>query len=165
MRRVPSTFVKVIALALWLSVSLSGQAPLATLSGDLLALLLGGATQEVRVIVRGDTGVIQQVAARDGLAVVRVLDGFVVLMAKPSELSALRQVAGIQGFSRDNIVSSLMVVSQKVIAADQARAAQPGLLGIGGYPAVTGKGVGVAIIDSGINTSHAALAGKVVAAQ
>src|SRR4030095_1400649 len=105
MRRVPPIFVKVLALALWLSVSVSGQAPLATLSGDLLALLLGGSTQEVRVIVRGDTAVIQQVAARDGLPVLRVLDGFVVVQASPSELLALRQVAGIQSISRDNIVT------------------------------------------------------------
>ncbi len=77
----------------------------------------------------------------------------------------MRQVPGIQSISRDNIVSPLMVVAQKVMAADQARAAQPGgLLGIGGMPAVTGKGIGVAIIDSGINTSHAALSGKVTAA-
>jgi serine protease AprX len=165
MRRVPPIFVKVFALALWLSASVSGQAPLATLSGDLLALLLGGSTQEVRVIVRGDTGVIQQVAARDSLPVLRVLDGFVVVQASPAQLLALREVAGIQSISRDNIVTSLMVVSQKVIAADQARAAQPGLLGIGGLPGVTGKGVGVAVIDSGINTSHSALAGKVVWSQ
>ena len=95
----------------------------------------------------------------------RVLDGMVVVSARPPELSVLRQVPGIQSISRDNIVSPLMVVAQKVMAADQARAAQPGgLLGIGGMPAVTGKGVGVAIIDSGINTSHAALSGKVTAA-
>jgi len=160
--RVPSSVLKVTALALWLSVSLSGQTQLATLSGDLLALLLGGSTQEVRAIVRGDVGVIQQVASRDGLPVLRVLEGMVVVQGTPGELSLLRQVAGIKGISRDNLVAPFMVVSQKAMAADQARAAQPGLLGIGGYPAVSGKGVGVAVIDSGIATTHAALAGKVV---
>src|SRR4030095_9823401 len=95
MRRVPPIFVKVFALALWLSVSVSGQAPLANLSGDLLALLLGGSTQEGRVSARGDTVFTQQGAARDSLPVLRVLDGFVVVQASPSELVALRQVAGI----------------------------------------------------------------------
>ena len=160
--RVPPTFVKAVALALWLSVTLSSQSLLASLSGDLLALLLGGSTQPVRAIIRGDVGVIQGVAARDGLPVLRVLDGLVVVQATPSQLSTLRQVDGIQAISRDNIVTPLMTVAQKVIAADQARAAQTGFLGIGGFPGATGKGVGVAIIDSGINTSHAALAGKVV---
>ncbi|HEY2153962.1 MAG TPA: S8 family serine peptidase, partial [Vicinamibacterales bacterium] len=38
----------------------------------------------------------------------------------------------------------------------------PGLLGIGAIPGVTGQGIGVAVIDSGISP-HAALVGKVVA--
>ena len=42
MRTALPAIMKVSALALWLSVSVSGQAPLATLSGDLLSLLLGG---------------------------------------------------------------------------------------------------------------------------
>ena len=163
--RIPLSALKVTALAVWLSVSVSGQASLASLSSDLLTLLLGGSTQHVRAIIRGDVATIQSLAARDGVPVLRVLDGMVVVSARPSELSVLRQVPGIQSISRDNIVSPLMVVAQKVMAADQARAAQPGgLLGIGGMPAVTGKGIGVAIIDSGINTSHAALSGKVTAA-
>jgi len=162
--RLARNIVKVAALAMWLSVSLSGQAPLASLSGDLLALVLGGSSDEVRAIVRGDVAIIKDVAARDGLQVLRVLDGMVVVQAKPSELSLLRQVSGIKAISRDNLVAPFMVMSQKAIASDQARAAQPGLLGLGGYPAVTGKGVGVAVIDSGISTAHAALAGKVVAA-
>ena len=162
--RVPRNIFKVLALALWLSVSVSGQAPLASLSGDLLALLLGGSTEDVRAIVRGDVAVIKDVAARDGLPVLRELDGMVVVQATPTELSLLRQVAGIKAISRDNLVTPFMVTSQKAMAADQARAAQPGLLGLGGYPAVTGKGVGVAVIDSGIAAAHAALAGKVKAA-
>ena len=162
--RIPPRVVKTVAIALWLSVSLQGQAPLATLSSDLLALLLGGSTTSVRAIVRGDIAAIQAAAARDGLPVLRVLDGMVVVQADAAELNALRQVAGIQSISRDAIVSPFMTVSAKAMAADQARAAQPGLLGLGGYPAVSGKGVGVAVIDSGIATSHAALAGKVVAA-
>ena len=36
---------KVAVISLWLSVSVSGQTTLASLSGDLLALLLGGATR------------------------------------------------------------------------------------------------------------------------
>jgi serine protease AprX len=162
--RVPPGALKVVALALWLSVSLHGQAPLATLSNDLLALLLGGSTDTVRAIVRGDVSAIQLVAARDGLTVRRVLDGMVVVEATVGELSALRQVAGIDGISRDALVAPFMTVSAKAMAADQARAAQPGLLGLGGYPAVSGKGVGVAVIDSGIATTHPALAGKVAAA-
>jgi serine protease AprX len=163
--RVTSAFAKVIAVCLWLSVTVAGQggSSVASLSGDLLALLLRGAsTKPVRVIVRGDVQAIQNVAARDGFTVRRVLDGFVVLDASPSALYALRHVPGIEAISRDARVSPLMTVSAKTMAADQARASAPGLLGIGAYPAVTGRGVGVAVVDSGI-AAHAALAQKVVA--
>jgi serine protease AprX len=159
--RMPPRVVNIVAIALWLSVSLQGQGPLASLSGDLLAMLLGGSTTSVRAIVRGDIAAIKAAAARDGLPVLRTLDGMVVIQADVAELNALRQVAGIQSISRDAIVSPFVTVSAKAMAADQARAAQPGFLGLGGYPALSGKGVGVAVIDSGIATSHAALAGKV----
>lgn len=160
--RTPLSILKIGAILLWLSVSVSGQSSLATLSSDLVGLILGGSTTPVRAIVRGDVATIQLVAQRDGLTVHRALDGLVVLTATPGELAALRQVAGIAGISRDARVSSMMTVAAKAMAADQARAGSGGLLGIGGYPAVTGKGVGVAVIDSGIAT-HAALANKVVA--
>lgn len=165
MRHVPPKAVKIIAVALWLSVSLSGQSPspLATLSGDLVALLLGGVNTPVRAIVRGDVTVIKSVAIQDGLPIVRELDGMVVVTATPEQLSSLRDVPGIVGISRDALVTPFMTVSAKAMGADQARAAQSGLLGIGGYPAVSGKGVGVAVIDSGIATTHTALTGKVVA--
>ena len=165
MRHVPPKAVKIFALALLMSVSLSGQSasPLASLSGDLLALLFGGSTQNIRAIVRGDVAAIQDAAADAGLPVVRVLDGLVVVQAKPAQLSVFRQLSGVKGVSLDNIVAPFTTVDSKAIAADQARAAQSGFLGIGSYPAVTGKGVGVAVIDSGIQTAHAALAGKVIA--
>jgi serine protease AprX len=161
--RFPPSVLKITVLAVWLSVSVSGQSPLGTISSDLLALLASGSTQEVRGIVRGDVALIQSLAARDGLPVLRVLDGLVVVQATPAELSALRQVAGVLGVSRDAIVAPFMTVSTKAMAADQARAAQSGFLGIGSYPAVSGKGVGVAVIDSGIAASHVALTGKVIA--
>ncbi len=154
-------------MCFWLSVSARGQAPLsqpiATLSHDLLAMLGVNDRQAVRVIVRGDVAAIQSVAARDRLRVVRVLDGFVVLEGSLLDVTALRQVPGVAAISRDARVMSFMSVSTKAMAVDQARAASPGLLGIGGYPAVSGKGVGVAVIDSGI-AAHAALNLKVVAA-
>lgn len=50
MRTALPAIMKVTALAVWLSVSVSGQAVLATLSGDLLALLLGG-----QQVLWGDT--------------------------------------------------------------------------------------------------------------
>ena len=52
-----------------------------------------------------------------------------------------------------------MVVSNAATLADKTRAGVAGLLGIGAIPGVTGAGIGVAIVDSGISP-HAALAGR-----
>jgi serine protease AprX len=131
-------------------------------SVDLLQLVANGDNRPVRAIVRGDVDAIQLVAARDGIPVLRVLDGMVVVEAAPSALEALQTVAGIASISLDNIVRPSMTVSDRTMAADQARAGSGGLLAaLLGTPAVNGKGVGVAIVDSGI-ASHSALSGKVV---
>ena len=163
MRVPPISVLKAAVIAVWLSASVSGQGTLASLSADLGALLASGATAPVRAILRGDVAALTAVAARDQLVVHRVLDGLVVVDATPAQLAALRHVSGVLGISRDAVVAPFMTTSQKAMAADQARAGSSDLLGIGGYPGVTGHGVGVAVIDSGISTGHRALTGKVVA--
>jgi serine protease AprX len=136
------------------------------LSTDLLGLVLSGDEAPVRAIVRGNVTTILSVAARDGLRVLRVLSGYVVLEATPSQLFALQGIAGIDAITRDALVRPTMSVSLKTMATEQARAGDGGLLGlglIGATPSVSGKGIGVAVVDSGIAT-HSALSGKVVAA-
>lgn len=134
------------------------------LSSDLLTLLASGDDRPVRAIVRGDVVAIQAAAARDGLPVLKVLDGLVVLEAAPSALQALLSVPGVEAISLDVLVRPTMSVSDKAMAADQARAATSGLLlGLLGSPSISGKGIGVAVVDSGI-APHAALTGKVAAA-
>jgi serine protease AprX len=164
---VPSTFVKVAVLSLLLSVTVVGQnnglQVVGALSDDLLALVQSADDRPVRVIVRGDIRSILTIAARGSLPVLKVLDGFVVLEARPTLLQSLLAMPGIAAISRDAIVAPFMVVSDKAMGADQARAGAPGLLGVGGYPSVTGRGVGVAVIDSGI-AAHPALSQKIRAA-
>jgi serine protease AprX len=151
-------------VAALLSVSVSGQGIVeATLSADLRWLLSRGDQRAVRAIVRGDAGSLLPRLASDGVPVLRVLDGFVVVTATAGELSALRLVPGVLGISRDVVVAPLMTVSDKAMGADLARQSQAGLLGVGGLPAVSGAGVGVAVVDSGISW-HPALAGRVVGA-
>jgi serine protease AprX len=134
------------------------------LSTDLLQLVVSGDDRPVRAIVSGDVAAIQTVAASLGIPVLRVLDGMVVVEATPSVLNTLQGVTGVVSISLDNLVTPTMSVSDRATAADQARAGSGGLLGsLLGTPAVNGKGVGVAIVDSGIATNHAALYGKVVA--
>ena len=137
--------------------------PLATLSADLVALLESGSTTAVRVIVRGARADVEAAAARLGLPVLRRLDQFVVLLADAGGIRRLREEPGIQGISGDLPVIAEMSVADRALAADQARAGRQSVLGLQEYRGVTGRGVGVAIVDSGIAT-HLALANKVVAA-
>jgi serine protease AprX len=134
------------------------------LSTDLLQLVTSGDDRPVRAIVRGDVDAIQTVSAGLGVPVLRVLDGMVVVEAAPSVLNTLQGVAGVVSISLDNLVTPTMSVSDRATAADQTRAGSGGLLAaLLGTGPVNGKGVGVAIVDSGI-ASHSALSGKVVAA-
>ena len=100
------------------------------LSTDLLDRVVNGDDRPVRAIVRGDVAAIQTAAARDGIKVLRVLDGLVVVEATPSLLNVLQGVAGVASISIDNIVRPTMTVSDRSMAADLARAASGGgLLG------------------------------------
>ena len=163
-RRVRLTIV-VAALVLLTSNSTiftaAAQMPLATLSADLVALLDSGSTLAVPVIVRGARADVEAAAARLGLPVLRRLDQFVVLSANAEGIQRLREEPGILGISGDLPVISAMAVADGALAADQTRAGSQSVPQA--YRGVTGRGVGVAIVDSGIAT-HAALANKVVAA-
>jgi serine protease AprX len=134
----------------------------AHLSDDLLAHRTRLTIARTRVIVHGDTAQVAALAARHHLRVLRQLSNEAVVAANSLEIAELAADGAIDHLSGDPIVRTSMSVSNKAIAADQARAGAPGLLGIGAIPGVTGQGVGVAVIDSGISP-HAALTGRVVA--
>src|SRR5262245_23586863 len=133
----------------------------AHLSADLLAHVARHTNARARVIVRGSEADLDALAARLHVQIVRHLQGGAVFLANSAELDALQRESGIDALSGDHVVQTAMSVSNESTAADQTRAGKPGLLGIGGIPGVTGKNVGVAIVDSGI-TPHVALTGKVV---
>src|SRR5205823_10618062 len=83
-------------------------------------------------------------------------------LANGAEREALAGDDDISTLSGDLPVRTWMSVSNASTAADQTRAGTSGLLGIGGIPGVTGKGIGVAVIDSGVNP-HPALGNRIVA--
>ena len=136
---------------------------LATLSADLVALLDSGSTLAVPVIVHGARADAEGAAVRIGLPVLRRLDQFVVLLADAAGIRRLREEPGIPAISGDLPVVADMAVADRAIAADQTRAGSQEPLWLQQYGGVTGRGVGVAIVDSGI-APHLALANKVVAA-
>jgi len=136
----------------------------ALLSGDLIAHVAKHTKARTRVIVQGSHADLEALAARRRLQIVRHFTGGAVLLADSAEVNELASEAGIESLSGDLRVRTSMSVSNKSTAADQTRAGKPGLLGIGGIPAVTGKDIGVAVIDSGIS-AHTALTGKIAYSQ
>jgi serine protease AprX len=132
----------------------------AHLSADLLKHQARRTVARTRVILRGSQAELSAIAARHRLQVVRKLRGGLVVVANSAELTKLS--ADVDQLSGDVPVRTWMTVSDQSTAADQTRAGQPGPLGIGGIPGVTGQNIGVAVLDSGI-APHAALATRVVA--
>jgi subtilisin family serine protease len=135
------------------------------LTNDLLQQLTTRPDVPVRIIVRGNVPELLEVASRHRVPVVRRLDEFIVTVANAAQIAALAKERAVVGLASDLPVRSAMKVSDRAIAADQTRAGVAGswLLGLGGVEGVTGRGVGVAIVDSGISP-HQALSNKVVAA-
>ena len=123
---------------------------------DLSASMRLPTAGRTQVIVSGDRARIEQLAARRGLRVRRLLDTGAVLEGDAAALSAVASEAGVAHVAPDRLVVATMSVDVAATGADQVWRGQ---MGAGGY---TGRGVGVAVIDSGI-APHADLRDAVVA--
>src|SRR5437660_614753 len=163
-----STRVATMAFALIaaLGVTLSGPhaAHRARLSADLTVHLARATTARTRVIVSGTDQDVDAIALRHHLLVAHRLASGGVLLANSSELADLAADPAVEHLSGDVPVRNWLAVSNQATAADQVRAGYGGgLLGIGAIAPVNGRNIGVAVVDSGINVQHTALANKVVA--
>jgi serine protease AprX len=134
----------------------------APLSGDLELLVRNRSARRQRVIVQGDAEALRNLERRHRVRVVRMLEQGAVIEANASEVERIAADAAYAHMSGDLPVRSSMSVSNKSTAADQARSGTSGLLGLlGSISGVTGKNIGIAVIDSGIASGHKALYGKV----
>jgi serine protease AprX len=134
----------------------------AHLSADLLTHESRQTTTRARIIVHGTPSDVVAIAIKHHLAVLSTLTDGVVIAANSRELTDLAAETGLTQLSGDVRVRPWMSVSNVSTAADQVRAGQPGLLGLLSVAPVTGAGVTVAVVDSGISP-HPALAKKVLA--
>ena len=151
----------VAALILSSTFGVEGQRPRAKLSSDLVSFEAKRTTARTRVIVRGSRMELEALASRHGIAIARWLDDSAVLLANSAQVSALAAERDV--LSGDAPVAPFMDVSTYATAADQVRAGEGGLLlGLGSIPGVTGAGVTVAVVDTGIS-AHPALSGRVIA--
>lgn len=158
-----SRFLKlaiIAAIALGSTLGVGGQGRRAKVSTDLLSFEARRTTARTRVIVRGSRVEIEALASRHGLSIARWLNDSAVVLANSAQVTALAAERDV--LSGDVPVTPFMDVSAKATAADQVRAGYGGLLlGIGAIPGVTGAGVTVAVVDTGIS-AHPALTGKVL---
>ena len=135
----------------------------AQLSLDLQQHQKSRARHAARVIVRGKPDALRALASRHKVRLLRVLDNAAVVEATSKQLDALALDPVVENLSGDVPVRSTMAVSNQSTAADQVRRGTSGLLGLlGGISGVTGKGIGIALVDSGVSV-HKALGTRVVA--
>jgi serine protease AprX len=127
----------------------------ARLSADLADPTARGAS--VDVIVHGTPEQVQTLAGRYNLRVKRQLRSGAVLQVTPGQLEALETDGTQEHLSSDAPVRAMGDVTAATIGLDR-------LLRAEGLGRLSGKGIGVAVIDSGIDPTHVALAGRVVAA-
>jgi serine protease AprX len=153
----------IVAIILGSTFGVSGQRHRAKLSTDLLSFEGKRTSARARVIVRGSRMEIEALASRHGVAIARWLGDSAVVLANSSQVSALAADSTRDVLSGDAPVAPFMGVSTGATAADQVREGYGGLLlGLGAISGVTGAGVTVAILDTGI-AAHPALTGKVIA--
>src|SRR5690606_15166716 len=113
---------------------------------------------EGSVILAGAPDRLARVARRHGLVMRKVLATAVVVDVPAGALDALSRDPEVDQLSGNHVLRAQMGVTTVAIGADQVWS------GAGGLPGITGRGVGVAIIDSGI-ADVPALRGRVVASR
>jgi serine protease AprX len=127
----------------------------ARLSQDLAEHLTARREAAVRVIVRGSDEELRGLEQRYGARLVKTLRGGGVLEVTGGQLSAISEDPAVAHLSGDVRVTRTMAVSATSTGADQVWAGFNGLAG------VTGRGIGVAVIDSGVVAAHRSLRDRV----
>src|SRR4051812_16124951 len=127
----------------------------ARLSRDLADRVAAGREEPSSVIVSGTPEMVQGLAVRYGARIKKSLRGGAVLEVTGGQLTALSQDPDVDHASGDVRVQRTMAVTTESTGATQ-------VWGGNGVPGFTGRGIGVAVIDSGVAT-HKALRGRIVA--
>ena len=127
----------------------------ARLSEDLADHVRAG-SQQIDVIVHATRAEAEALALRYQLRIKKYMKSGVVFRLTAGQLAALQEDETVDHLSADIPIHSIADVTAESIGADQVWA------GIGSLPPLSGKGIGVAVIDSGIDPKHAALKSRVV---
>jgi len=152
------TVASVVTVSFGLVESASAQqrARRARLSADLAEHVSTGSAG-VDVIVHGTQPEVEALAARYNVRIKRQLRSGAVLRVTGGQLAAIQDDGAQEHISSDTPIRSSADVTASTIGADRVWE------GVGSLSPLTGVGVGVAVIDSGVDTRHAALRNRVVA--
>ena len=132
----------------------------ARVSRDLEQRLQAGDIETTSVIVAGSRERIGRIAARHGLRITQELQTGAVLEVPAGALSALANDTEVDSLSSKHLVEAHMGVTNQTIGADLVQ--QGGWApGIG---PLTGAGIGVAVIDSGVSAVPE-LRGRIIASK
>ena len=132
--------------------------PRARLSADLAAHLAAG-SQAIDVIVHGNRAEVDALARRYNVVVKKYMKSGAVLRVTAGQLAAIADDGTQDHLSADIAIRSSADVVAESIGADQVWA------GSGEVAGLSGNGIGVAVIDSGVDFRHAALRQRVVASR
>ena len=146
-----------VALVLPGTTDLAAAGQRAKLSADLEERLQQGNRTPAAVILAKTGSEAESIATRHNATITKRLRSGVVLQVPAENLAGLAADPAVQHLSGDAPVHRMMAVATRATGADQL------WTGIAGLPATTGRGIGVAVIDSGV-AHHKALKTRVVAA-
>ncbi len=134
----------------------------ARVSSDLAVVLsqadAGAAVPEtIDVIVSGNDAFVARIAGKHGASIKKGLTGGAVLSVSAASLARMAADVEVGAISGDGDLRSQLATATESTGAAAAWAGEIAKLG-----AVMGTGIGVAIVDSGID-NHTALSGRIVA--
>src|SRR5690242_8845544 len=148
-----SVVISAVALAVAIAPApVLAQSSHARVSRDIADRLARHVDDPTNVIVSASGDAIDQIAARYGARITKRLRGSAVLAVTGGQLEGLSQDPDVTHIAGDVPVVRMAAELTAATGADQA------WTGIAGLPGVTGQGVGVAVIDSGVasqSTPHA----------
>jgi serine protease AprX len=156
---VRSAFLTMSILAVMAAPAAAQRPHRARISADLADHLTAG-SPTIEVIVDGDRANVERLARQYGLVIKRSLSkGGGVLKVNAGQLAALQADETIENLAGNVRYRTAAVVDamSEGIGADQVWA------GVGSLPRLSGRGVTVAVIDSGFDPKHLALKSRTLA--
>ena len=155
---IAAVLLAAVALQLPLAASADAGQRRARLSADLTQHLASASASDVDVIVSGSVERVERLARRYNLRVRKNLTSGAVFSVSRQTLDALSQDLEVESLSGNATVRSAMALTTQFTGAEAAWAGAIESLG-----RVNGSGIGVAVIDSGIDVRHPALQNRVIA--